>query len=121
MRTFVPFETIQALDIILRHQCSLKFNTVGRSLYTDLNKKSIGGGIAAWPGYHLSVRPAKKKLLLNLDVSVTTYYESGPAVQVLCQLLNKTENQLRHITEYEFNIMARFFRGTKVSTNLLGA
>lgn len=83
----------QAIDIVLRNEPSLRFTSVGRSFYTPVDSRSLGGGAEVWPGYvlsksncshktsevyslhlysiFLSARPGPGRMLLNCDVSAT--------------------------------------------------
>ena len=59
-------EAVQALDIVLRHAPAMKLSIFGRSLFSPENRQRLGGGIDAWKGFFQSVRPASKRLLVNM-------------------------------------------------------
>ncbi|MEJ1271657.1 hypothetical protein NN561_002498 [Cricetulus griseus] len=65
----VPFETIQALDVVMRHLPSMRYTPVGRSFFTASEGCSnpLGGGREVWFGFHQSVRPSLWKMMLNID------------------------------------------------------
>lgn len=65
----IPFETIQALDVVLRHHPSLKYTPVGRSFFSppDGFGHPLEGGREVWFGFHQSVRPTQWKMMLNID------------------------------------------------------
>lgn len=79
----VPQESVQAMDVILRHLPSMRYTPVGRSFfsspttalaahhtsgggYTPMESK-LGGGREVWFGFHQSVRPSQWKMMLNID------------------------------------------------------
>ena len=65
----IPFETIQALDVVLRHLPSMKYTPVGRSFFSPPDRTSIPleGGREVWFGFHQSIRPSQWKMMLNID------------------------------------------------------
>jgi eukaryotic translation initiation factor 2C len=86
----VPYESVQAMDVILRHLPSLKYTPVGRSFFSPPlaagagpqamqmhasggygqspdQQSKLGGGREVWFGFHQSVRPSQWKLMLNID------------------------------------------------------
>ena len=66
----VPYDSIQALDVIMRHLPSMTYTPVGRSFFSppqaDFNNP-LGGGREVWFGFHQSVRPSQWKMSLNID------------------------------------------------------
>jgi eukaryotic translation initiation factor 2C len=80
-----PTEALQALDVLMRHRPSMLLATVGRSFFTRNDAKLLGDGAECWMGFHQSLRPARGKLLVNIDVSATAFYEPGTSVR-LCIL-----------------------------------
>jgi hypothetical protein len=48
-----------ALDVIIHHQPSMNFVTVGRSFFTSQDSRSIFGGAEVWQGYYQSARPTQ--------------------------------------------------------------
>lgn len=72
-----PHDAVQALDILLRHRPSMLYTTVGRCFYTPEGAALIANGAELWQGFHQSIRPSPQKMLLNLDVSATAFYEPG--------------------------------------------
>lgn len=73
----VPQETIQALDVVLRAEPSLKYTVVGRSFFHPSlgTQGELGDGIEYWRGYYQSLRPTQMGLSLNIDVSARAFYE----------------------------------------------
>ncbi|KAA8585990.1 hypothetical protein FQN60_007559 [Etheostoma spectabile] len=82
----VPFETVQALDVVMRHLPSMRYTPVGRSFFTPSEGCSnpLGGGREVWFGFHQSVRPSLWKMMLNIDVSATAFYKAQPVIEFMC-------------------------------------
>ena len=74
---YTPVDALQAVDVLMRQRPSMLLTTVGRSFFTRNDSKLLGNGAECWMGFHQSVRPAKGKLLVNVDVSATAFYEPG--------------------------------------------
>ncbi|KAG9286308.1 hypothetical protein G9A89_014295 [Geosiphon pyriformis] len=80
---------IMALDVLIRHHLSMLFTTVGRSFYTSQNSQVLSGGVEAWQGYYQSVRPARDKMMINVSLTASAFYEGGPVLQLVCKQLGK--------------------------------
>nr|XP_006818896.1 PREDICTED: protein argonaute-2-like [Saccoglossus kowalevskii] len=65
----IPFEAIQALDVVMRHLPSMTYTPVGRSFFSapEGYYHPLGGGREVWFGFHQSVRPSMWKMMLNID------------------------------------------------------
>ena len=65
----IPYDAIQALDVVLRHTASMTYTPVGRSFFSppDGFEHPLGGGREVWFGFHQSVRPSHWKMMLNID------------------------------------------------------
>ncbi|XP_015750003.1 PREDICTED: protein argonaute-3-like [Acropora digitifera] len=65
----IPFEAIQALDVVLRHLPSMKYTSVGRSFFSPPEDyyHPLESGREVWFGFHQSVRPSQWKMMLNID------------------------------------------------------
>lgn len=87
----VPLESVQAMDVILRHLPSMNYTPVGRSFFSSPGSggpgshyaavsragaggayhnpvdSKLGGGREVWFGFHQSVRPSQWKMMLNID------------------------------------------------------
>jgi hypothetical protein len=48
-----------SLDVLIHHQPSMKFVTVGRSFFTPQGSQALFGGAEVWQGYYQSARPAQ--------------------------------------------------------------
>ncbi|KRY60812.1 Protein argonaute-2, partial [Trichinella britovi] len=87
----VPYESVLAIDVILRHLPSLRYTPVGRSFFTPpqtYSESKLGGGREVWFGFHQSVRPSQWKMMLNIDVSATAFYRSMPVIEFLAEVLD---------------------------------
>ena len=64
----IPFETIQSLDVVLRHLPSMKYMPVGRSFFPppEGHRQPLESGHEFWCGFHESVRPSQGKMMLNI-------------------------------------------------------
>ncbi|KAG1714625.1 Protein argonaute-2 [Nymphon striatum] len=86
----IPFDAIQALDVVMRHLPSMNYTPVGRSFFSapDGYYHPLGGGREVWFGFHQSVRPSQWKMMLNIDVSATAFYKSQPVIDFMCEVLD---------------------------------
>ncbi|RIA82435.1 Piwi domain-containing protein [Glomus cerebriforme] len=80
---------IMALDVLIKHKPSMKYVPVGRSFYTREGSKSLFGSVEVWQGYYQSARPTPGKMMINIDLCATAFYESGPLINVIVKLLEK--------------------------------
>merc|ERR1719450_336305 len=86
----IPFDAIQALDVVMRHLPSMTYTPVGRSFFSspDGYYHPLGGGREVWFGFHQSVRPSQWKMMLNIDVSATAFYKAQPVIDFMCEVLD---------------------------------
>ena len=54
------------LDILIRHVPSTIYASVGRSFYTDKDKRALPGGAEVWQGFYQSARPGVGKLIIKI-------------------------------------------------------
>jgi hypothetical protein len=76
-----------AMDVIIRHKPSIEHIIVGRSFFTPQGSQSIYGGAEVWQGYYQSARPTRGRMMINIDLSATAFYDSGPLVNMVVRLL----------------------------------
>ncbi|CAG8640857.1 6105_t:CDS:10, partial [Ambispora gerdemannii] len=88
-RTENCLTAIQVLDVLIRHHPSMNYSTVGRSFYTPEGSQALFGGVEVWQGYYQSVRPTINKMMINVDLSATAFYESGNLVQMVVKILGR--------------------------------
>ncbi|KAG0012884.1 Eukaryotic translation initiation factor 2C, partial [Entomortierella chlamydospora] len=80
---------IMALDILIRHQPAMLYSTVARSFFTPDGARPLSGGVEVWNGFYQSARPTMGKMMINLDVAATTYYQSGPLLELAIKILDR--------------------------------
>ncbi|CAN1252733.1 Protein argonaute 5 [Linum perenne] len=112
----VPSETIQALDVVLRHEPSLEYTVVGRSFCDKSlgNPGSLGDGVEYWRGYYQSLRPTQMGLSLNVDVSARSFYESVLVTEFLSRSL-RIQDLNRQMSDQDRAKARKALRGVKVS------
>ncbi|CAB4383292.1 unnamed protein product [Rhizophagus irregularis] len=66
-----------ALDVTSQVHASL-----GRSFCTSQGALPNTGGAEVWQGYYQSARLTRGKMMINLDLSATAFYEGGSLVQI---------------------------------------
>ncbi len=71
----MPFEAIQALDVVMRHLPSMRYTPVGRSFFAPPEGEPylLGSGREVWFGFHQSIRPSQWKMMLNIDGVYSVY------------------------------------------------
>uniref|UniRef100_A0A665VW08 Argonaute RISC catalytic component 2 n=1 Tax=Echeneis naucrates TaxID=173247 RepID=A0A665VW08_ECHNA len=120
----VPFETIQALDVVMRHLPSMRYTPVGRSFFTPSEGCSnpLGGGREVWFGFHQSVRPSLWKMMLNIDVSATAFYKAQPVIEFMCEVLDfkSIEEQQKPLTDSQRVKFTKEIKGLKVEITHCG-
>lgn len=121
----IPFDTIQALDVVLRHLPSMKYTSIGRSFYSppDGYYHPLESGREVWFGFHQSVRPSQWKMMLNIDVSATAFYKCQPVVEFMCEVLRKPQQELQQgkpLSDSETVKLSREIKGLKVEITHCG-
>ncbi|TFY68233.1 hypothetical protein EVJ58_g1135 [Rhodofomes roseus] len=79
---------ITALNVVIRMQPSLLHPFNARSFFTNAETRDIGGGIELWRGYFQSIRPAIRRMLINVDISTAAMYKDGPLMNTCLAFLN---------------------------------
>ena len=62
---------------------------MGRNFFTPNRARDIRSGLEVWRGHHQSVRPAWKRVLLNIDMSASVFHK---AISVLDYLKEVTDH-----------------------------
>ncbi|KAK9126541.1 hypothetical protein Scep_015387 [Stephania cephalantha] len=108
-------DTIQVLDVVLRESPSKSCIVVGRSFFSERYgpRNAVGEGLECWRGYYQSLRPTQMGLSLNIDVSVTSFYEPIGIVQYTLQFLN-IRDPLRPLADNDRVKLKKALRGVKV-------
>ncbi|KAF9438295.1 eukaryotic translation initiation factor 2C, 2 [Entomortierella beljakovae] len=106
---------IMALDVLIRHQPSMLYSTVGRSFFTPDDSKPLIGGIEVWHGFYQSARPTIGKMMINLDVAASTYYQSGPLLELAIKILGRTnvDDFRRGVNDRDRQRLDKALRGIK--------
>jgi len=90
---------IQAVDIALQHGFRMNdsYTNVGRNFFKVQQKacQDLGMGKEIWFGFHQSLRPCQRRMMLNVDVAATTFFTRQPLVQFLVQVVRKIQPELR--------------------------
>ncbi|KAJ3084300.1 hypothetical protein HK102_000701 [Quaeritorhiza haematococci] len=120
--TELPHDAIMALDVVLRQRPSMLYTTVGRCFYTPSDSVTISHGAVLWRGFHQSIRPSKQRMLLNLDVSATAFYEPGPVVDIVASMMGRqTPEDIRQpFNERDRQRIEKALKGIKVYTTHRG-
>ena len=117
-----PFDALQALDVLMRHRPSMLLTSVGRSFFTRNDVRSLGDGAECWMGFHQSVRPAQGKLVVNIDVSATAFFEPGQILNFIARTLGrKAPTDLNYpLKNREIDKCEKLLKGIKVQINHRG-
>ncbi|KFH71161.1 hypothetical protein MVEG_04007 [Podila verticillata NRRL 6337] len=82
---------IMALDVLIRHKPAMLYANVGRSFFTPDGAQQLYGGVEVWNGFYQSARPSIgkyfRRMLINLDVAATAYYQSGPLTELVVKMV----------------------------------
>ncbi|KAK2174077.1 hypothetical protein NP493_830g00028 [Ridgeia piscesae] len=121
----IPFEAIQALDVVMRHLPSMTYTPVGRSFFSQPEgyEHPLGGGREVWFGFHQSVRPSLWKMMLNIDVSATAFYKAQPVIEFMCEVLDIRDihDQRRPLTDSQRVKFTKEIKGLKVEITHCGS
>lgn len=121
----IPFETIQALDVVMRHLPSMRYAPVGRSFFSAPvgSTPPLGGGREVWFGFHQSMRPSQWKMMLNIDVSATAFYRAQSVIDFMCEVLDSSRDELRQsrgLTDSQRVKFTKEIKGLKVEITHCG-
>lgn len=120
----IPFDAIQALDVVMRHLPSMSYTPVGRSFFSapDNYYHPLGGGREVWFGFHQSVRPSQWKMMLNIDVSATAFYKAQAVIEFMCEVLDIREigEQRKPLTDSQRVKFTKEIKGLKIEITHCG-
>lgn len=123
-RIQVPLDSVQALDVAMRHLASMRYTPVGRSFFSPPEGyyHPLGGGREVWFGFHQSVRPAMWKMMLNIDVSATAFYKAQPVIEFMCEVLDirNIDEQPKPLTDSQRVRFTKEIKGLKVEVTHCG-
>lgn len=121
----IPLDSIQALDVVMRHLPSMTYTPVGRSFFStpDGYYHPLGGGREVWFGFHQSVRPSQWKMTLNIDVSATAFYKAQPVVDFMCEVLDIRDinDQRKPLTDSQRVKFTKEIKGLKIEITHCGS
>src|ERR1051325_2044030 len=104
-----------ALDVLIRHEPTMKYSVIGRSFYANDVAQPLYGGVEVWQGYYQSIRPAPGKMMINIDLSSHSFYQSGGLVQMVVKVLGKhSVDDLRRITDRDRAKLDKALKGLKI-------
>jgi eukaryotic translation initiation factor 2C len=111
-------DAIQALNIIMSKHAEETPNVVsfGQNKFYAIGESNsmsdLGGALVAIRGYYCSVRTSTKRLLVNVNVCTSPFYQSGPLLEFMSSYMNSRPPPTLHQLD-------RFLKGLKVETNYL--
>ncbi|CAG8466663.1 9415_t:CDS:10 [Ambispora leptoticha] len=113
---------IMALDILIRHKPAMTYATVGRAFYTPEGSQPLYGGVEVWQGYYQSARPTAGRMMINVDVSATAFYEGGPLVPIVVKILGRRnpDDLRRGIDERDKIRIEKFLKNLKIRVHHRG-
>ncbi|KAJ3036298.1 Eukaryotic translation initiation factor 2C, partial [Rhizophlyctis rosea] len=120
-----PEQQLQVLEVLLRHRPASLYVTIGKkssSFFSAKDQAVISGGLSVYRGWYQSVRPTWRSVLLNLDTSATSFYRSGPLLDVISEFFGA--RRITDIPKLQFmqslHQLSRFLRGVKIDTTYRG-
>ncbi|KAG2198826.1 hypothetical protein INT47_000742 [Mucor saturninus] len=107
---------IMVLDVLIRHVPSTLYNTVGRSFFTPADARPLPNGAEVWQGYYQSARPTIGKMMINIDVSATAFYSSGPLPEIVAKILGRRSiDELRRgIPDRELSKLEKVLKALRI-------
>ena len=95
--TEIPRDTLQAVQTVLRFLPSMTSISVGASFFSfsDEHERDLGLGFQIWNGLFVSIRPTQWKMMLNVDLSSTSFYKAQPVLHFMCEFLELSKIPVR--------------------------
>jgi hypothetical protein len=85
-------DALRPISIIesIIHQAAIDhgFMVIDSSFYSGNVIRPISSGLEAWTGHYTSVHATEKGLCLNIDTTVTAFYQSIPLIEMISKVLN---------------------------------
>ncbi|ORY41928.1 Piwi-domain-containing protein [Rhizoclosmatium globosum] len=116
----VPKDAIHVLEVLLRQRPGAIFTTIGRgggSFYSEVHNTPIANALTVHQGWYQSIKPTFSQIKLNLDVSATSFYVSGPLLDTVAKYFNKPHIELTraHLSDpHERKRLERFLRDVTI-------
>lgn len=119
-------DTVQAIDVILRHLACLTHTPVGRSFFRQTKgmvSTYLGGGREVWFGFHQSIRPTFGHISLNIDVSATAFYRAQSAIRLTMDVLDlhNFKDLEKPLSDTQRIRLAKEVKGLKVEVTHCGS
>ncbi|KAF9906622.1 hypothetical protein EC991_000423 [Linnemannia zychae] len=106
---------IMALDVLIHHKPAMLYTTIGRSFFTPEGKHTLPGGLEAWRGYYQSMRPGVGRMLVNIDISSTAFFQSGSLIELVCKIANVREPEgLLRLREIDWKKVEKIIKGLRI-------
>ncbi|CAG8475082.1 5802_t:CDS:10 [Rhizophagus irregularis] len=106
---------IMALNVLIHHKPSKEHIKVGRIFYTNQGSQLLDGGMEVWQGYFQSIRPKPRKMMINIDLHATAFYERGSLIQLVVRILGKsTVEDLWRIQERDRTKLEKCLKNLKI-------
>ncbi|GBC16598.2 Piwi domain-containing protein [Rhizophagus irregularis DAOM 181602=DAOM 197198] len=95
------------------------YGGTGRSFFTQKESSPIAGGVEVWRGYYQSARPTRGKMMINIDLSATVFYQDGPLIQLITKILKLGSlDKLRSgLSERDHQMVERTIKNLKIRVN----
>ncbi|KAI0347251.1 argonaute-like protein [Trametopsis cervina] len=116
-----------ALNVVVRHEPTMRWPFNVRSFFTDQGAQPIGSGIVLWQGFFQSVRPGQGRMYMNIDISTAAMYRPGSLIELMLDFLGRPFTQplilapSKGFPEREHNRVNRFLQGAKITTSGSGS
>ncbi|KAF9123989.1 hypothetical protein BGW39_008545 [Mortierella sp. 14UC] len=106
---------IMALDVLIHHKPAMLYTTIGRSFFTPEGKYLLPGGLEAWRGYYQSMRPGVGRMLVNIDISSSAFFQSGSLIELVCKTANVREPEgLLRLRDNDWRKVEKFIKGLHI-------
>ncbi|CAI2197507.1 10407_t:CDS:2, partial [Funneliformis geosporum] len=124
---------IMALNVLIHYKPSIMHVTHNddeiiyakykRSFYTNQISQPLYGGAEVWQRYYQSIKPTSKKLMVNIEVSGTAFYENCSLIQMVVKLLVKRhpDDLRRGIPDRDRVKLERALKNIKIRVTHLGS
>ncbi|PBK59515.1 hypothetical protein ARMSODRAFT_1071478, partial [Armillaria solidipes] len=87
-----------------------------RVFFSDVHKRVVEDGLEFWRGFFQSVRPSTTQLLINIDITTTTMYQSENVIDV--SLTYMRSRQVRDLCfstkDAKFRSLSAFLEGLEI-------
>ncbi|CAB4012828.1 argonaute-2-like isoform X1 [Paramuricea clavata] len=123
----IPFDSIEALDVVLRYSLSSQYISIGRSFFSppvrNVNSANLECGREVWFGFHQSVRPSQWKMLVNIDSSATAFHKAISVIEFLSEVIGENPQRLHlrsSLNEEDRTKFIKEIKGLKIEINHCG-